>query len=94
MKRIPTNCPACGTGLQVNKMVCQGCDTGIDGLFELPPLARLSAEDQEFIMKFVKASGSLKEMARLLRLSYPTVRNRLNDIIERCSSLGSEVADD
>ena len=93
MKRIPTNCPACGTPLQVNKMVCQGCDTGIDGLFELPPLAQLPVEDQEFIVQFVKASGSLKEMARLLRLSYPTVRNRLNDIIERCSSLKNDVSD-
>jgi hypothetical protein len=35
------------------------------------------------MLAFIKASGSLKEMARLLRLSYPTVRNRLDDIIER-----------
>lgn len=93
MKRIPTNCPACETRLQVNKMICQRCDTGIDGLFELPPLAQLPVEDQEFVMQFVKASGSLKEMARLLRLSYPTVRNRLNEIIERCNSLDAEVTD-
>ncbi len=93
MKRIPTNCPACETRLQVKKMICQGCDTGIDGLFELPPLAQLPVEDQEFIIQFVKVSGSLKEMARLLQLSYPTVRNRLNDVIEHCNSLKTEVPD-
>jgi len=43
----------------------------------------MSPEDQLFILDFIKSSGSLKEMARLLRLSYPTVRNRLDEIIER-----------
>jgi hypothetical protein len=46
-------------------------------------LARLSTDDEDFVLEFIKASGSLKEMARLLGLSYPTVRNRLDEIIER-----------
>jgi len=74
-------------------MACRACDTGIEGRFELPPLARLPVDDQDFILQFVKASGSLKEMARLLHLSYPTVRNRLNDIIDRCGSLETEAPD-
>lgn len=72
-------------------MICPGCETGIEGLFELPLLAQLPVEDQEFIVQFVTASGSLKEMARLMRLSYPTVRNRLNEIINHCRSLDAEV---
>jgi hypothetical protein len=39
-------------------------------------------EDQGFVLEFIKASGSLKEMAKLLGLSYPTVRNRLDEVIE------------
>jgi len=54
----------------------------VEGLYELPLLAGLSAEEQVFIIEFIKASGSLKEMARLFGLSYPTVRNRLDEIIE------------
>jgi len=87
MKKIPSICPACGGRLSVRRMACQECGTEIEGQFELPLLAQLPIEDQEFIVQFVKASGSLKEMAQLLHLSYPTVRNRLNDIIERCVSL-------
>ena len=87
MKRIPSNCPACGGRLEVKRMGCEQCDTEIEGLFELPPLGQLTVEDQDFILQFVKASGSLKEMSRLLKLSYPTVRNRLNEIIARCNSL-------
>ncbi len=83
MKVLPTMCPCCGTRLKVKSLYCQGCETEIQGLYELPQLDRLSNDDQTFIIQFVKTSGSLKEMAHLRSLSYPTVRNRLDDIIER-----------
>lgn len=83
MKILPTTCPACGSELKVNRLVCEQCQTHIEGEYDLAPLARLSADEQTFILEFIKSSGSLKEMARLLRLSYPTVRNRLDEIIER-----------
>ena len=50
---------------------------------ELPALLKLSADDLQFVDNFVRASGSLKEMARLRAESYPTIRNRLNEIIEK-----------
>lgn len=83
LKLLPTICPACRERLKVKRLVCEKCGTEIEGLYELPQFARLSQQEQEFILEFVKASGSLKEMAKLLRLSYPTVRNRLDEIIER-----------
>jgi hypothetical protein len=57
-------------------------DTGIavEGDFELPPLARLTMEDQVFVTAFVRCHGSIKEMERLFGISYPTVKNRLNHI--------------
>jgi hypothetical protein len=82
MKVLPTKCPACDNQLKVRKLLCQDCKTEIEGVFDFPQLARLSAEEQDFILQFIKASGSLKEMAKLLKLSYPTVRNRLDEIIE------------
>ena len=83
MKLLPVECPACNSKLKVKSLICQQCKTEIQGEYELPILTRLSPEDQLFILEFIKSSGSLKEMARLLRLSYPTVRNRLDEIIER-----------
>lgn len=83
MKHLPTICPACNCRLKVKSLVCDECDTEIQGQYELPPLASLCPDDQSFIADFMKASGSLKEMAKLLELSYPTVRNRLDEIIER-----------
>jgi hypothetical protein len=83
MKILPTTCPACNNRLKVKSLICEQCDTEIQGQYELPPLASLCPDDQAFILDFMKASGSLKEMAKLLGLSYPTVRNRLDEIIER-----------
>ena len=83
MKVLPIICPSCKNQLRVKSLLCENCKTEIQGKFELPVLTRLSAEDQSFITEFMKASGSLKEMAKLLGLSYPTVRNQLDEIIER-----------
>lgn len=81
MKRMPKACPSCGGKLHVQTMCCPECETKIEGDYPLPTLMRLSDDDQTFICDFIKCSGSLKEMAQKLGLSYPTVRNRLDDII-------------
>ncbi|MFC1948926.1 DUF2089 domain-containing protein [Chloroflexota bacterium] len=52
----------------------------IKGEFELPLLARLSAEDQIFIMAFIQCHGSIKDMEEMFGISYPTVKNRLNKL--------------
>ena len=52
----------------------------IEGSFELPQLARLSAEDQVFVVAFVRSHGSIKDMERLFGVSYPTIKARLNRI--------------
>ena len=55
----------------------------IEGSFSLPPLANLSAEDQVFVMAFVRSHGSLKDMESLFGISYPTVKNRVNRIAQQ-----------
>ena len=52
----------------------------IKGEFELPPLSRLTFEDQIFVIAFIRVHGSIKEMEELFGISYPTVKNRLNRI--------------
>jgi len=80
---LPCNCPSCQSQLKVKSLKCETCQTEVIGLYDLPVLARLSPGDQQFVLQFVKCSGSLKEMAKYMNLSYPTVRNLLDDIIER-----------
>ena len=83
MKQLPSKCPSCGEKLDVKRLRCVRCETEVEGLFPLPVLASLSREDQEFILEFIRLSGSLKDMAQHMKVSYPTVRNRLDEIISR-----------
>src|SRR6185437_7932647 len=57
----------------------------IEGPFSLPPLARLSAEDQIFVAAFVRCHGSIKQMEQYFGVSYPTIKNRLNKIGDQLS---------
>ena len=69
-----------GERIVVERVRLRDSGIAIEGEFEPPDLARLSAEDQVFVMTFVQVHGSIKEMERLFGISYPTVKNRLNRI--------------
>ena len=93
-KKLPQRCPSCEALLEIKRMRCKVCGTEVDGVYDLPLLLRINREDQSFILNFLKFSGSLKEMAKLLNLSYPTVRNRLDDIIEKIKNIENETISD
>ena len=81
-KNFPIICPSCGGVLSVKALHCKECDTTVQGEFAVHPLLRLSADEQQFVLSFIKCSGSLKQMAADMGLSYPTVRNILDQIID------------
>lgn len=58
-------------------------EIAVEGSFTPPPLAMLSAEDQVFVAAFVRSHGSIKQMEKLFGVSYPTIKNRLNEIGDR-----------
>lgn len=51
------------------------------------PLLALEDAELDFVLRFVLASGSLKDLAREYGVSYPTLRARLDRLIERLESL-------
>lgn len=69
-----------GQAMVVERVRLAGKDVAIEGCFELPQLARLSLEDQVFVMAFVRSHGSIKEMEQIFGVSYPTIKARLNRI--------------
>ena len=72
-----------GARIVVERVSLPDSDIAIEGPFEPPVLARLSAEDQVFVMAFIQVHGSIKEMERIFGVSYPTVKNRLNAIAKQ-----------
>lgn len=79
---IGNECPYCGSAMTVARMSCHRCGVSIDAPFPMPRLSNLPVEHQRFIEMFVLASGSLKEIADKTGVSYPTVRSRLDKVIE------------
>jgi hypothetical protein len=75
-------CPVCNSGLDVTRLHCPHCDTGIDGHFAVCKFCQLPAEQKAFSEVFIKCRGNIKEVEKELGISYPTVRNRLETLIE------------
>lgn len=71
-----------GQPIVVERVRLQGKAIAIEGQFELPQLAQLSAEDQVFVTAFVRCHGSIKEMEQIFGVSYPTIKARLNRIAQ------------
>lgn len=69
-----------GRRFVVERVRLSDADIAIEGAFEPPQLAGLSAEDQVFVAAFLRSHGSIKEMEQLFGVSYPTVKARLNRI--------------
>ena len=69
-----------GKAIAVERVRLVESDIAVEGSFSLPPLAGLSAEDQIFVMAFVRCHGSIKDMEEMFGISYPTVKNRINHI--------------
>ncbi|HEY1093455.1 MAG TPA: DUF2089 domain-containing protein [Glycomyces sp.] len=71
-----------GREFTVERVRLNESGVAIEGAFELPQLAQLSAEDQVFVTAFVRCHGSIKEMERTFGVSYPTIKSRLNRITQ------------
>lgn len=56
-------------------------------------MVNLEQEDINFIKNFILASGSLKEIAKQYNVTYPTVRNRLDKLIQKIQLSNSPETD-
>ena len=74
------SCPTCARPLTITRYRCEPCNLSVEGSIELPPLAKLSHEEQSFVTAFVRSHGSIKRMEAVFGISYPTVKNKLNAI--------------
>jgi hypothetical protein len=76
-----TRCPVCQNELVVSRLHCPACDTVVEGRFTAGHFANLTQEQLHFIITFVRCEGKINRMEDELNLSYPTIRNRLHEVI-------------
>lgn len=77
-----SKCPICNAKMDVTKLNCKSCGTSLEGRFTPCKFCQLSAEQREFTEVFLASRGNIKEVERFLGISYPTVRSRLDHVIE------------
>ncbi|ALJ90322.1 DUF2089 domain-containing protein [Thermus aquaticus] len=90
-KPMPVRCPACEGPLSVKALYCEACGTEVVGRFLPNEFALLPREHLDFLRLFVKTRGNLKEVERILGVSYPTVRARLDALLK---ALGYEAGEE
>ncbi len=74
-------CPICSGQLKVTELKCTRCQTILKGQFELSPFCKLPYDQRNFALVFIKNRGNIKEIEKELGISYPTVRNRLDELV-------------
>jgi hypothetical protein len=87
MQNLPSKCPLCGGEVVVTRIYCRDCDTTIEGRFTSGTFSQLTPEQLDFVETFVRCEGKITRMEAEIGLSYPTIRNRLHEVIR---SMGYE----
>jgi len=82
MRRPLNRCPICSGQLKPVKLKCDSCDLALKGNIPISKLSLLSSEQQRFVEAFLVARGNIKNVEKELNISYPTVRKKLDEVIE------------
>lgn len=80
--KMPHRCPVCDHEMKISKLTCTYCPTKIEGVFSSCKFCQLPTEQLIFMEAFIKCRGNIKEVEKELGISYPTVRSRLDSVIE------------
>lgn len=85
MYKVITSCPVCNKKMKATRLNCSSCKTVIENEFEFSKFDYLSKDQLRFIEVFIMCRGNIKDVERELGISYPTVRAKLDEVI---NSLG------
>ena len=88
------SCPLCQGEMAVSEFRCTSCGAVLRGAFGASPLLRLSPEENEFVITFLLCRGNIRAVEKELGISYPTVKARLQRVVERLGWKVEEVKDD
>ena len=82
MRKPISNCPICDGRLEPVKLKCTSCEMAMEGRFPISKLGLLPSDQQQFVEAFLVARGNIKEVEKELSISYPTVRKKLDEVID------------
>ena len=79
---VIATCPVCAGELAISRLHCRTCGTTLEGEFGVGRFGKLSREQLALLESFLRSRGNLKEMERALGISYPTVRARVESLLQ------------
>lgn len=82
LHKLPHQDPVTGGELYISELASDDSGVSIRGRFEIPRYARLDGEQTKFLETFLRCRGMLNSMERELGISYPTVRSRLDSLLD------------
>lgn len=85
-RKIIEQCPSCDGPLEIAEVRCTRCETQVRARYRPCDFCRLTDEQSEFLRLFVVSRGNLSEVEKRLGVSYPTVRGKLDEVIDRLTS--------
>lgn len=80
--KLLKTCPVCQGELTITNLSCSYCQTKIEGSFHPCRFCRLPEEQLHFIEVFLKNRGNIKDVEKEMGISYPTVRNKLDGVLQ------------
>jgi hypothetical protein len=80
-RKLLEQCPSCGSPLTITELRCADCGTQIRGSYQPCQFCRLTPEQSNFLVLFVRTRGNLSEVEKQLGISYPTLRGKLDEVI-------------
>ena len=80
MLKLFEACPACGGSIVITEIRCANCHLKMQGEFTPGLFSSLSSDQLTFVRAFLRVRGNLSEMEKVLGVSYPTIRNKLDEI--------------
>ena len=87
---LPNKCPLCSGALEITEASCLDCGVQMRGHFELAPYRNLDAEQLRFLETFLRCRGVIRDVEAALGISYPTVRGRLDALLNALGFSGGE----
>jgi hypothetical protein len=82
MRKDVARCPSCEQLLNVTELSCPACDLRIKGHFQRGcRFCGLDPDQARMLDVFLSCRGVLRDMEKVLGLSYPTVRSRVDAML-------------
>ncbi len=82
-RSLPPRCPSCSSRLRVVRLECPSCNSEISGDFDSCPICSLEGEMRRVFDLFMAARGNLRQVQRELGVSYPTARQRVEEMFQK-----------